>query len=182
MYTDEVLARLELRREELEEHPACEVGNIFTLGMRFSDALGLLYTDGAGTQVPVYMGSYGIGPARLLGVVVEMVASDTGMVLPAAIAPFDAHLLVLGRNDAVSEAADDLYAKLTDKGVAVLYDDRDVSAGEKFAESDVIGIPHRLVLSDKTHEAGKVEYIDRTANKEKMLDTAVEGVVHELSL
>ena len=182
VYTDEVLTRLELQKEELEEHPACEVGNIFTLGMRFSDALGLLYTDGTGTQVPVYMGSYGIGPARLLGVIVELVGSDEEMVLPAAIAPFDAHLVALGRSDAVREAADDLYTALTDQGVEVLYDDRDISAGEKFAECDIMGIPRRLVLSEKTCAAGKVEYIDRAAGgKEQLLDIAVAGIVQALS-
>ena len=181
VYTDEVLARLELRREELEEHPACEVGNIFTLGMRFSDALGLVYTDAGGTQVPVYMGSYGIGPARLLGVVVEMIGSDEGMVLPPAIAPFAVHLVALGGSETVRDAADDLYAKLTDRGIEVLYDDRDVSAGEKFSESDVIGIPRRLVVSEKTCAAGKVEYVDRVAGEEKMLDTVVEGFVSVLS-
>ena len=181
VYTDEVLARLELRREELEEHPACEVGNIFTLGMRFSDALGLVYTDAGGTQVPVYMGSYGIGPARLLGVVVEMIGSDAGMVLPPAIAPFAVHLVALGGSETVRAAADDLYAALTDRGVEVLYDDRDVSAGEKFSESDVIGIPRRLVVSEKTCAAGKVEYVDRVAGEEKMLDIGVEELVSVLS-
>ena len=181
VYTDEVLARLELQREELEEHPACEVGNIFTLGMRFSDALGLLYTDGTGTQVPVYMGSYGIGPARLLGVVVEMIGSDDGMVLPPAIAPFAVHLIALGGSETVRDAAEDLYAKLTERGVEVLYDDRDMSAGEKFAESDIVGIPRRLVVSEKTCAAGKVEYVDRVAGEEKMLDTVVDGLVSALS-
>ena len=182
VYTDEVLAQLELKKEELEEHPACEVGNIFTLGMRFSDALGLLYTDATGTQVPVYMGSYGIGPARLLGVVVELLGSEEGIVLPAAIAPFAVHLVALGVSDTVRQAADDLYTALTEQGIEVLYDDRDVSAGEKFAESDVVGIPRRLVVSEKTCAAGKVEYIDRTAGGEgQMLDTAVAGIVQILS-
>ena len=181
VYTDEVLARLEVRREDLEEQPACEVGNIFTLGMRFSEALGLLYTDGTGTQVPVYMGSYGIGPARLLGVVVESVGSDDGMVLPPAIAPFDAHLITLGSTEEVMDAADTVYAQLTERGIDILYDDRDISAGEKFAESDIIGIPHRLVVSEKTCAEKKIEYKDRTTNTEKMLDTAVNGLVDVLS-
>lgn len=181
VYTDEVLIRLGLRREDLEEHPACEVGNIFTLGMRFSDALGLVYTDGAGTQVPVYMGSYGIGPARLLGVVVEMVGSDAGMVLPASIAPFDVQLIALGGSDTVVEAADDLYTQLTERNIEVLYDDRDISAGEKFAESDVIGIPQQLIVSEKTCAEGKIEYKDKTTEEKKMLDTAIDEVIHAIS-
>ena len=181
VYTDEVLARLELQRGELEEHPACEVGNIFTLGMRFSDALGLLYTDGTGTQVPVYMGSYGIGPARLLGVVVEMVGSDTGMVLPASIAPFDVHLIALGNSDTVAKAADDVYTQLTERKIEVLYDDRNISAGEKFAESDIVGIPQQLIVSEKTCAEGKIEYKDRATDEKKMLDTAVEGLIHAIS-
>ena len=181
VYTDEVLMRLGLQREDLEEHPACEVGNIFTLGMRFSDALGLVYTDGAGTQVPVYMGSYGIGPARLLGVVVEMVGSDTGMVLPASIAPFDVHLLALGNSDTVTEAADGIYAQLAERNIEVLYDDRDMSAGEKFAESEIIGIPQQLVVSEKTCAEGKIEYSNQAKNEKKMLDIAIEGVIQAIS-
>ena len=181
VYTDEVLARLELRREELEEHPACEVGNIFTLGTRFSEALGLTYTDSGGVQVPAFMGSYGIGPARLLGVVVEKCGTDAGMVLPSAVAPFDVHLVALGDSEVVRGAGDELYARLTERGVEVLYDDRDLSAGEKFAESDVIGIPHRFVVSEKTCAAGKVEYKDRVAGEERMLDSAIEGLVEVVS-
>lgn len=181
VYTDKVLARLKLQREDLEEHPACEVGNIFTLGMRFSDALGLVYTDGTGTQVPVYMGSYGIGPARLLGVVVEMVGTDAGMVLPASIAPYDVHLIVLGGSDTVVEVADDIYAQLTERGTDILYDDRNISAGEKFAESDIIGIPRQLIVSDKTYAEGKAEYTDKVTGEKKMLDTAAEGIIHAIS-
>lgn len=181
VYTDEALEKLSLQRDEMEEFPACEVGNIFTLGTRFSDALDLVYTDGAGDSRSVFMGSYGIGPARLLGVYVEKFGSDNNLVLPASIAPFDAHLIVLSDAEAVRKESEDVYAKLTKQGVEVLYDDRTVSAGEKFAESDLIGIPHRFVVSDKTITAGKVEYKDRIADKEKMLDTDVKELLQMLS-
>ena len=181
VYTDEVLEQLSLQKDELEEFPACEVGNIFTLGTRFSDALGLQYTDGAGDNRSVFMGSYGIGPARLLGVFVEKFGSDDSLVLPPSIAPFDVHLIALGDSEAVQKQADDMYAALTDKGAEVLYDDRGISAGEKFAESDLIGIPHRFVVSEKTCEAKKVEYKDRVTGTEKMLDTDVKGLLEIFS-
>ena len=181
VYTDAVLEQLSLQKDELEEFPACEVGNIFTLGTRFSDALGLQYTDGSGDSRSVFMGSYGIGPARLLGVIVEKFGSDDHLLLPAAVAPFDAHLVVLGDSEEMQSEADDLYNKLTDKGAEILYDDRDISAGEKFAESDLIGIPHRLVISEKTRAAGKVEYTDRTAGTKKMLSTDIKGLLQVLS-
>ena len=181
VYTDEVLEKLSLQRDELEEFPACEVGNIFTLGTRFSDALGLLYTDATGDQRSVFMGSYGIGPARLLGVIVEKLGSKDGMVLPVPVSPFDAHLILLSDSEEVQKQADDLYNKMTDKGADILYDDRSLSAGEKFAESDLIGIPHRFVISDKTHEAGKVEYKDRAADTEKMVGADVEELLQIIS-
>ena len=181
VYTDDVLNKLSLSRDELEEHPACEVGNIFTLGTRFSDALGLQYTDGAGDNRSVFMGSYGIGPARLLGVVIEKLGSKDGMVLPPSVAPFDAHLIRLGESEEAEKQADDIYGALTEKGAEILYDDRSLSAGEKFAESDLIGIPRRFVISDKTHSAGKVEYKDRIAEKEKMVGTDTKELLQILS-
>ena len=175
VYTDAVLERLELRREELEEHPACEVGNIFTLGTRFSEALELRYADSDGAQVPVFMGSYGIGPARLLGVAVEKFGAEDKLVLPPAIAPFRAHLITLGNDETVKKTADTLYQQMTERGTDVLYDDRDLSAGEKFAENDIIGIPHRFVVSEKTCAEEKVEYSNRISEKKACWTTPLKG-------
>ncbi len=159
---DEVLANLGLKREELVEKKSVEVGNIFTLGTRFSEPLGLSYKDAAGVSKPVFMGSYGIGPGRVMGTIVETHTDDKGIVWPESVAPFAVHLLALfDEAGAVKAAADTLYENLTKQGIEVLYDDRDVGAGEKFGDADLIGIPKRYVLSAKTLQKGEIEIKDR---------------------
>lgn len=162
VYTDEVLSDLGLSKDELVEEKAIEVGNIFSLGTRFSDALNLSYKDESGAQVPVVMGSYGIGPARLMATIAELMSDDKGLVWPEAVAPFRVHVVRLGDEQSVIEDADELYRELTEAGVEVLYDDRDARAGEKFADSDLIGIPLRIVVSEKTVSAGKYECVERS--------------------
>lgn len=164
VYTDEVLADLGLKKDELLQRRAVEVGNIFSLGTRFSDAFGLTYLDEEGKSVPVVMGSYGIGPARLMGTVVETLSDEKGIVWPESIAPFTYHLVSLAPDDeAVAAAAEKLYTDLRAKGAEVLYDDRiELSAGEKFADSDLLGIPMRVVISKKTVAVGKVELKKRS--------------------
>ncbi len=158
----EVFETLGVVKENLREAKAIEVGNIFTLGTRFSEALGLTYKDETGTDVPVFMGSYGIGPARLMATVAELMSDDKGLVWPEAVAPFGVHLVSLANdNDDVVKEADELYRSLVEAGVEVLYDDRDARAGEKFADSDLIGIPLRIVVSEKTLAAGKFECVER---------------------
>ena len=181
VYTDENLKQLAIDRDDLEEHTACEVGNIFTLGTRFAEALNLKYTDSAGSDKPSFMGSYGIGPARLLGVIVEQCGNSNGMVLPPAIAPFTVHLIALSGSETVQREAENIYTQMSNQKIEVLYDERDISAGEKFAESDVIGIPHRLVISEKTCAAGKIEYHDRKNGTEKMVDTGIDSVTQTIS-
>lgn len=150
------------KKESLVEAKAVEVGNIFTLGTRFSDALGLSYKNEKGESVPVFMGSYGIGPARLMAVVAELLADEKGLVWPKEVAPFGVHLVsITGGNEDVKKEADRLYELLREHDIEVLYDDRDVRAGEKFADSDLIGIPTRLVVSEKTVAQGGVEMVQR---------------------
>jgi prolyl-tRNA synthetase len=148
---------------ELKKETAVEVGNIFSLGTRFSDALDLHYLDEKGEKKPVVMGSYGIGPGRLMGTIVETLADEKGIVWPKAVAPFDIHLVsIAGKGTDVTKAADELYKKLTVVGgKKVLYDDRDLRAGEKFADSELIGIPTRVVISEKTLEKNQLEVTDR---------------------
>ena len=133
VYDDpEVYASTGIDKAALVEKKAIEVGNIFTLGTRFSDTLGLSYKDTAGKPQPVFMGCYGIGPARLMGTIVELMADEKGIVWPESVAPFAVHLVSLGKpGDDVSKAADELYADLKKAGIEVLYDDRDLSAGQK---------------------------------------------------
>jgi prolyl-tRNA synthetase len=166
VYTDEILAELGLSKDELVEKKAIEVGNIFPLATRFSDALNLKFKDEAGNDQPVIMGCYGIGPARVMGTVAELLSDDKGLVWPEAIAPFRVHLIELsnGNKDVASEAGE-IYKELTSAGIEVLWDDREARAGEKFADSDLLGIPWRVVVSEKTIASGKYECTERVSGK-----------------
>lgn len=155
---DDVLKDLGLNRENLVERKSIEVGNIFTLGTRFSDPLGLSYRDEFGEMQPVVMGCYGIGPARVMGAIAEILSDERGLVWPKMITPFQVHLLSLGAD----EKADEVYAALVADGIEVLYDDRDASAGEKFSESDLIGIPYRIIIGKRSFESGMAELKGRT--------------------
>jgi prolyl-tRNA synthetase len=166
VYNDEVLADLGLSKDELVEGKAVEVGNIFSLGYKFSEPLELTYMDNEGKPAPVYMGSYGIGISRLVGVIAEHFADEKGLVWPEAIAPFKVHLIQLGN---ASEQATSLYEELTQMGVEVLLDDRDAGAGAKFADADLIGIPHRVVVSEKSIAAGGYEYKKRNEGEAKIV-------------
>lgn len=161
---DEVLTDLGLSRDSLVTKTAVEVGNIFSLGTKFSDALGLTYKDETGEVKPVVMGCYGIGPTRLIGTVVETFADDKGIVWPKSVAPYDAHLVVIGNEKPeVMTQAEKVAADLSAQGFDVLLDDRDARTGEKFADADLIGIPMRVVVSEKTMTEGKLEAKARTA-------------------
>ncbi len=150
---DEVLTDLGIERERLVEKKSIEVGNIFTLGTRFSDALGLKYRGEKGQEQSAFMGCYGIGPGRVMGTIVETLSDEKGIVWPESVAPFQVHLLSLGQN----EQADSIYQALSLAGIDTLYDDRDASAGEKFAESDLIGIPYQVIVGKKAIENGEAE-------------------------
>jgi len=168
--TDEVLADLGIARSDLVEKKAVEVGNIFSLGTKFSNALGLNFKDKEGKVTPVIMGSYGIGPARVMGTVAETWSDEKGLVWPESIAPFAVHLVALfNESGTVKNSADELYEKLTAKGIEVLYDDRDITAGEKFGDSDLVGIPKRYVISEKTLKEDCVEFKDRMTGKVEMM-------------
>ena len=157
VYTDAVLAELGVAKNEMREAKAIEVGNIFPLGTKYSAPLGLTYKDESGAEQPVVMGSYGIGPGRLMGTVVELLADDKGLVWPESVAPFLLHLVRVVDDPEAVAYADALYDELSAKGVEVLYDDRAVRAGEKLADADLIGIPARVVVGKKTLESGKLE-------------------------
>jgi len=144
--TPEDSKKLGVDFSKLEEVRACEVGNIFPLNTKFSKAFDYQYVAEDGTKKPVYMGSYGIGPSRLVGVLVEKFADERGLVWPKAVAPFQVHLIDIQS----SERGQEIYDQLTEAGIEVLWDDRDERAGAKFADADLIGIPVRLVVSAKT--------------------------------
>lgn len=161
VYNDEVLADLGVGREELVEKTAVEVGNIFTLGTKFSDALDLKYTDEDGQSKPVFMGSYGIGPSRLMGLIAEHFSDDRGLVWPENIAPAKVYLIQIGGIESKKQA-DLLYEKLLSDGIEVIYDDRiDVRPGQKFADHELIGVPYRVTVSDRLMEEKKYEFVQR---------------------
>jgi prolyl-tRNA synthetase len=134
-----------------------EIGHIFKLGTRYTEALGATYLDPNGVAQPVVMGSYGIGVERLLQVIVEQHHTEAGIRWPVAVAPADVYLVSLGKKEAVRTAADELYAELQAAGLRVLYDDRAESAGVKFNDADLIGLPVRLVIGDRLLAAQAVE-------------------------
>lgn len=170
VYTDEVIESLGLSKETLVENRAVEVGNIFTLGTRFSDALNLKYQTETGESKSVFMGSYGIGPGRLMGTVVEVLSDGKGIIWPREIAPFLVHLLTLGDGE-IKEEACKIYDELISRGIEVLFDDRvDINAGEKFADADLIGIPYRLVVSKRSLADGGYEIKKRTEEGGKIVN------------
>ncbi|MEX0924607.1 MAG: aminoacyl--tRNA ligase-related protein [Candidatus Paceibacterota bacterium] len=173
IYSEDVLKDLGLLKDDLEKVTAVEVGNIFSLGTKFSDAFGLTYIDETNEKRPVIMGSYGIGPGRLMGAIVEVLGGKNEMIWPKEVAPFDLHLIQLSDDEQTKSEAEALYQKLTQLGVEVLWDDRAVSAGAKFADADLIGIPSRAVVSTKAREAGGVEFTDR-------IEDSVEVVASEV--
>lgn len=167
VYNDEVLADLGIVKDELVQKKAVEVGNIFTLGTKFSDAIDLNYATEDGKSERVFMGSYGIGPSRLMGLIAEHFADEKGLVWPENIAPYSVYLVSIGEKG--SKKADELYDTLTKKGAEVLYDDRDERPGAKFADAELLGIPYRITVSDRGVEAGEYELTHRTSGKTEQL-------------
>jgi prolyl-tRNA synthetase len=144
--------------EQIQLLPAIEVGNIFMLGTRYSEPLGARYLDETGAERPVWMGSYGIGPARIVAAAVEQFADEHGISWPKALAPFAVHLVGIGKEGTPErEAADALYEQLREGDVDVLYDDRDLGPGEKFADAELLGCPLRLTVGRRAVESGEVE-------------------------
>jgi len=168
VYTDENLARLGLDKNDLVEKRGVEVGNIFPLETKYTDALDVYYTDEKGEKQSIIMGCYGVGISRLMGVLAEHFSDDRGLVWSESVAPFRVYLATIGD---VAEQADALYDELTARGVEVLYDDRDARPGEKFADSELLGIPHRVVISPKLVEQNKIEYKSRLARDSDILTT-----------
>lgn len=157
----------ECGNDKLKEEKAVEVGNIFKLMTKFSAPFDLDYTDEKGEKKPVVMGCYGIGLQRVMGTAVEVSHDDKGIIWPENIAPFKYHLLSIGRD----EKTLDIYEKMIANGAEVLFDDRDASTGEKFADSDLLGVPYRLVVSEKSIKQGGIEMKKRSENKTEIITT-----------
>ncbi len=168
VYNDEVLADLGLDKSKLEQCKAAEVGNIFTLGYRFSDALDLTYNDADGKRQKVFMGSYGIGPSRVMGVIAEKLSDEHGLVWPEEIAPYKYYLIGIGEQG--ERVANELHDKAPED--VILDDRKNARNGEKFADADLMGIPYRVVVSDKTLAENKVELKNRVTGETKLLTLA----------
>ncbi len=157
---------------------AIEAGNIFKLGTRFSEPLGANFLDESGREQPIWMGSYGLGPARIAAAAVEQFADEQGIAWPRSIAPFDVELVGLGREGTEERAlAERLYGELREAGLDVLYDDRDLGPGAKFADAELLGVPLRLTVGRRTLEAGEIEAQVRRGREQRSvpLDGAAAG-------
>ncbi len=169
--SEETLQKLGVKKEELKRVKTAEVGNIFNFGLQKAKDIGLFYKNEAGEKTPVWMGSYGIGTTRMMGVLAEVMSDNKGLVWPEEVSPFKIHLILLDGKDTTDarDEAERLYEDLLSRGADVLYDDREVSAGQKFADADLIGISNRFVISDKTLSAGQIEYYSRQKGTTKMI-------------
>lgn len=177
---DKTLSELGVKRDELEEVKTAEVGNIFNFGVSKSKEIGLNYKNEAGEDIPVWLGSYGIGITRLMGVIAEKMSDERGLVWPESVSPYQVHLVGLDLHDAeVKEKADKLYQSLVDHNVEVLYDDREETrAGEKFSDADLMGISLRAVVSKRSGE--KIEVKRRDSEETEMLSG--EELLHKLKV
>ena len=166
---DEAVKELGIDRSELERVKTAEVGNIFNFGTQKSEEMRLVFTDADGVEQYAYMGSYGIGITRVMGVIVEKFADDKGLVWSENIAPFKVHVVSIGEKG--RELADKLYAELSDEGVEVLLDDRDERPGVKFADAELMGLPWRITISDRIIDGdGLFELTERATGETKKLD------------
>jgi prolyl-tRNA synthetase len=160
---DDAVKELGINKNEFEKVKTAETGNIFNFGTQKTDELGLYFTDEDGSAKLPYVGSYGIGITRAMGVIAEKMSDDKGLVWPENIAPYKVYLVAIGVEG--SKRADAVYDELTGKGVEVLYDDRDERPGAKFADSELLGIPYRLTVSDRGVEAGQYELTIRATGE-----------------
>lgn len=167
---DDVLKKLSLKKDELEKVKTAEVGNIFDFGTVKSEQMDFSFVDDSGKKHFAHLGSYGIGITRLMGVIAEKFSDKKGLVWPEGIAPYQIYLANLGDDAEVMEDALELYEELKKHGEFVLFDDRGVSAGEKFADADLLGIPYRVVISKKTIASGGIELKNRSDDKTEIID------------
>lgn len=164
---DEAVKELDIDRSELERVKTAEVGNIFNFGTQKSEEMRLVFTDADGVEQYAYMGSYGIGITRVMGVIVEKFADDKGLIWPENIAPAKVYLVQIGSQSRAT--ADKLYQKLQSAGIETIYDDRDERPGVKFADAELLGIPYRVTVSDRLLDDGKWEVSTRQTGEQRLL-------------
>lgn len=164
---DDAVKELGIDRSELERVKTAEVGNIFNFGTQKSEEMRLVFTDAEGVEQYAYMGSYGIGITRVMGVIVEKFADDKGLIWPENIAPAKVYLVQIGSQSRAT--ADELYQKLQSAGIETIYDDRDERPGVKFADAELLGIPYRVTVSDRLLDDGKWEVSTRQTGEQRLL-------------
>jgi len=165
---DENLAKLGIVRDELEKVKSAEVGNIFNFGTQKSEDTNFTFTDAENKQQLVYLSSYGIGTTRIMGVIAEKFADDKGLVWPESVAPMKVYLVGIGSDEAIKHT-EELYKEFIDKGIEVLYDDRDVRPGQKFADCELMGIPYRVTVSDRMLQNNTYELVGRADGQQLLL-------------
>lgn len=165
VFNEEILSEFGVKADDFVETRAAEVGNIFKLKFKYSEPLGLKYTDESNNVETVYMGCYGIGVSRVMGVIAEKFADEKGLAWPEAVAPFKYYLVGIGENGI--REAEKIYSEHENE---ILYDDRDARPGEKFADAELMGIPYRLVISDKTLASGTAEVTTRATGETRLVD------------
>ena len=163
---DDAVAELGISKDDLEAVKTAEVGNIFNFGTKKTDEMELYFADESDKQQSLYIGSYGIGVTRLMGVIAEKLSDEKGLVWPDNIAPYKLSLIQIGD---VFDKSQAIYDQLNQNGIETIWDDRDVRPGQKFADADLMGIPHRIVISPKTVAEGKIEYKSRTSEDSELL-------------
>ena len=168
IFTDENIKKLGLNREELVLKKGIEVGNTFHLESKYTDVLDLFYTDENGEKQSIIMGCYGIGVSRLMGVIAEMFSDEKGLVWPENIAPYKVYLVQIGGESSM-KCADELYEEFKKLNIEVLYDDRDVRPGQKFADSELMGIPYRVTVSDRMLADNVYEFVVRSDGQKSLL-------------
>ena len=164
---------------KLELKKGIEVGHVFKLGTKYSEKLGAMYINRENKQIPIIMGCYGIGIGRLLSAVIEQNNDQKGIIFPESIAPFDAMLSVINiRQENIQKIGEEFYSNLMNSGLDILYDDRDESPGVKFKDSDLLGLPFRIVLSERNLKNQQVEIQERKSGKQELLpfETAIEKI------
>ncbi len=172
VFSPDILEELSVSKKDLIQEKAIEVGNIFKLGTKYSKALELSFMDEKGKKQPVFMGSYGIGPGRVMGTIAEIWSDEKGLVWPSNVAPFLVHILSLDEE----KKALNIYDQLKREGIEALLDDRQESAGVKFAEADLIGIPFQVIVSSKNSKENKIEVKDRKTAESNFLKNSDELV------
>ncbi len=176
--SDENLAKMGLDKQKLEKVKAVEVGNTFHLETKYTDALDVYFSDKNGNQQSIIMGCYGIGISRLMGVIAEHFSDDKGLNWPKNIAPYSVYLSFIGQDEELKKTAEDLYEKLTDQKIEVLFDDRDARPSEKLTDSELLGIPFRIIVNKGTLSDGVLEFKQRS--KTDLEHLSFEEIINRL--